>query len=103
MSREDAFSFVLGLGGVPPLVVNRYAAMTAATRLVDPRNEAAMKDLVDHFLRWLKDADNDHGDRELRRGVLLNVVDSLARHGGLAGDDAADVVELLDDVYKNVA
>ncbi|KAA2248678.1 hypothetical protein F0L68_39705 [Solihabitans fulvus] len=102
MSDEEEFSHAARLGGLRTLVIDRFVAAEAAVQVTGPpNNKDTIKPFVRYFLEWLKGADGP-ADRELRRRVLLMVTEGRNRQGW-SDIDASKIVNLVDDVYCNIA
>jgi hypothetical protein len=98
----ETYSHTARLGGLRPLVIDRYVATQAAVNLTGPpSSKDVIKPFVRDFLRWLKDARNP-ADRELRRRILLLVTEGRGSQG-TSERQVGKIVELVDDVYRDIA
>lgn len=100
MAEEYAFSAVAGLGGLRPVVVDRFVATKAAIQVTGAPSPAdrdrVLDEYVKHFTRWLK-SESDPAEKELMRAVLLMVAKDRP-----ATDAPARLVELVDKIYRDI-
>lgn len=104
MADEEQFSHVTRLGGLRPLVLDRYTATEAAVNCTGPPTEhATIKPFVRDFLGFLRNgSESDTADKELRRQVLLMV--TRGRSNVAAGErDAAKVARTVEAIYQSIA
>lgn len=104
MADEEPFSHVIRLGGLRPLVLDRYAASEAAVNCTGPPTEhATIKPFVRYFLEFLRNGpERDTADKELRRQVLLMVTRDRSKIA--AGErDAAKIARTVQDIYQSIA
>lgn len=104
MSDEETYSHAARLGGLRPEVINRFVATQAAIAVLGPpQNKKAIQPLVDDFVSWLRKADDNPADRELRRRVLLLVTEGRNGQGWAENEAGSRIRRLAEDVYNSIA
>jgi hypothetical protein len=102
MADDATCTHLVHLSGLEPDVLDQFVAHKAAVNVTGPpASRDVLKPFVRHFLRWLQDA-QDGDDRELRRAVLLMLTAGRSAYG-LNDRDAAKLIEMIDDVYNQIA
>lgn len=104
MRDELEFSPTARLGGLRPLVIDRFIATQAAIAVMGaPHSKKAIEPLVGDFVPWLRKAGDDHADAELRRRVLLMVTEGRDGQGWAENEAASKIRKLAEDVYNSIA